>query len=190
MVVSLLRKPPRKKIVENGITFRPYDIKGLLVKVIHTLPVQIEWIGRRFPDGPESDPSPSLLKQKLIQWNQRPTLRPFIMDTDHGSPVWNWTFDKVEVDIDNRLFKFTSTGFPEENRTYIVDWKQDAWIQEITYGGSKNPDFAWMVSPKDNVDVMQLENWPLENVSHMTSLFNPHISPRKVFQLYLKSIQE
>mmetsp|Transcript_7041 Transcript_7041/g.26392 ORF Transcript_7041/g.26392 Transcript_7041/m.26392 type:complete len:188 (-) Transcript_7041:1052-1615(-) len=185
MVVCLL-KEPKRNVTVDGIKFTPSDIKGLLVKVIHSLPFKFTWLGRRYPDGPRGDPRPKEVFQKLKEWQQFKI--PVVVDVDNGPSIWNFPFSKFTFDFVNRIMEMTSEGFPEQNRKYIFEWNQNAWIQETRFGESKNPDFLWLVQAEH--DLYQREHWPQENINNsMAALFNPLVSPRKVFDIYIRSIE-
>jgi len=185
MVVCLL-KEPKHNVAINGIEFTPYDIKGLLVKVVHTLPLDIEHIGWRYPRVDAGEPTIQQLYKQLPKWSHLHI--PVIVDVDSYLPVWNWPFSKISIDFDNGVFEISSEGFPEESRRFGFDWEANKWTGELSKGGkSKNPDFLWIVQSK--VDLYKRDNWAEKNASSkMTAFFNPLVSPRNVFDIYIRSI--
>jgi len=87
-IVSALLNEPRLSVIYNGVTFSPDDIKGLLVKVIMSLPFEMKWLGRRYPDGGLYEPLPQTLINGLSQWSSYH--RPVIVDIERGYQVWNY----------------------------------------------------------------------------------------------------
>lgn len=174
--VSLL-SPPRRDVVFRGVTFTVRDIQGLLVKVVHSLPYHYEYIGRRYPEGPISDPSPRELYARLKEWSVR--YLPVILDTDPGQQVWNYCFDFIQFDFNQQVMHIRSTGFPKENKSIRFNWSTNTWI-------SKNIDFAWLVLADANI--ASRDSWPIENKNIVTPFLNPLISPRNVYDIYIQSI--
>lgn len=177
-VVSLLPEPKRN-VVYNGVEFTPLDIQGLLIKIINALPFTLrDWVGLRFPEGRITDPSPQHLINKLRQWSL--LYQPVIFDIEPNYPVWNYPYDYVAVDWNRGCLMIRSTGFPNESRDIYFNWMRNMWL-------SKNIDFGWVVSA--NADLLDPRSWPTENKRTTGSaFFNPRVSPRRVFEIYIKSI--
>lgn len=183
-VISLFREPV-KDVIVNGIKFTSYDIKGLLIKVVHNFPILREWVGNRYPEEHAGEPSPKEVYEKLKQWTHLKI--PVILDVDAYLPVWMFAYDKVVFDFDKNFMEVTSTGQSEENRKYKFDWGSNTWLGEMNIGGkSKNPDIAWII--QTSIDLYNRDNWPLENGKDLEAFLNPNISPKNVFDIYIQSI--
>ena len=123
--------------------------------------------------------------------------RPFIMDIDNGEQVWNYAYDKVEVNIHKKCplehsvpqkgdniyynFKITSSAYPDENQDlwgyentlynedgYICK-KREKWISET------HPDFVW-------------GKYPIEKPWEGKCDINPKVDSRIVYEIYKISL--
>lgn len=81
-----------------------------------------------------------------------------------------------------------STGFPDQHQRWWFDVVKDRWISTRQDSGNRkrNPDFFWRPEPTE--DYMLEASWPLTSSKDMNPFFNEQISPRDIYQLYIRSI--
>lgn len=174
-LAACICKQPVRSVYYNGILFTPEDIKGLLVKVVNTLPYNTLWVGKRYPDGPASEPSPRILINTLRSWGKH--FRPVVFDVVRDIEVWSYPYDIVKIEGNN--LKLISYGFPEENKTYPFDLQKNVWL-------NNNVDFGWLPLPLGNIENQMV--WPMNSTNKVFAFKNPLIIPRNVYLLYIQSI--
>lgn len=177
-VVASILDEPKKTVTFNGIVFTPDDIKGLLVKIVSSLPFESLWIGQRYPEGEIQEPRPKKLYKELKEWSQH--YLPVVFDVVNTEEVWNYPFDRVVFDFDKGEMSVYSNGFSNMNKTYTFDWNNDTWLT------NENVDFAWL--PKPTANLRSLDSFPVQNSKRMNPFYNPEISPKKVGEIYLQSL--
>ena len=207
---------PRYPVTHNGQTFTPGDVKALLAEVAPSLPVSTEYVGQRY-DGPQEDMidlTPEAFDSTIRKWGQE---SPFAVESNAGEQVWNKVVDTgsitatstpptnvdlSEVPSDGNVqfytAKLSNSGDPANDLTYQY-WMQSGAAGDVAASGwlvpdgtpkeQALPDFLWRATPQEGTNLLDPGSWPQQAVPDSPQVHsNPHLSPAKVAEIYLKSI--
>lgn len=201
------RAVTRKALDGSQVNFTINDIQGLLVKASSSLIQKVDFKGRRFNAANRddmNDPKPDMFIGVMQEWAKDGL--PFVLDIDRGPQVWNFPYDKVQIDETDKApqgfnaeslpsdgsvkyyhIHMSGTGYGDKVRNYECYVQRDAQGNAVASGWIKtpnthnNPDFMWRPHPMANL--YDKASWQLRGKPS-----NPEIDMQVIYDIYMESI--
>lgn len=205
--VACLFKEPMKSVRVGDQEFSPWEIKGLLCKVVDDLLGETDYIGERL----ESDDSNGITASDFIEritehWcSKDKPARPFVLDFFDNKKISMHAYDQVRVfESDFPPPGFDRDSVPNNAKFYRVELRGDdvpreaqtlqCWIARgltsekpksgwiLDERSLQRPEFAWRPCAKGALH--DARTW----TSIERARSNPEIVLKDVFEVYIQSI--
>lgn len=209
--VACMLEQPQYDVTYRGVTFTPNDVAGLLCRISRCLTSGTDFMGDRYnrPGDDANDPNPAKFLAAMLKWSKDG--KPFVLDVDRLTQVWNYPYDSVEITEYNGIpvingvkidasevpsggqvkfyrFQLSGTGFPQQERDIVgfihTDDEGKVTAKWVKCG---NADERFI-----NPDFAWRPHYKYDNGEKWEGRAegNPYVSAAKVQEIYERSLRE